>query len=171
MYLSLEKRTIRLGLFCYKTENSIFHIVNIVVVSLRPLHTVQPTLPVPTTLSLLKMAKRVPVLPLGINLFQFLHCFNIRRKMLSFPPSRWSLYKTYTMRWNHVSNSILISCTRFFTRFLFNLYTIPKFRCQIDATRRRWRWILNQLLVTSFSFSCWKLIQNSALSKYSQTWQ
>ena len=97
MYLSLGKRTIRLGLFCYKTENSIFHIVNIVVVSLRPLHTVQPTLPVPTTLSLLKMAKRVPVLPLGINLFQFLHCFNIRRKMLSFPPSRWSLYKTYKM--------------------------------------------------------------------------
>ena len=86
MYLSLEKRTIRLGLFCYKTENSIFHIVNIVVVSLRPLHTVQPTLLVPTTLSLLEMAKRVPVLPLGINLFQFLHCFNIRRKMLSFPP-------------------------------------------------------------------------------------
>ena len=97
MYLSLGKRTIRLGLFCYKTENSIFHIVNIVVVSLRPLHTVQPCLPVPTTLSLLEMAKRVPVLPLGINLFQFLHCFNIRRKMLSFPPSRWSLYKTYTI--------------------------------------------------------------------------
>ena len=117
MYLSLEKRTIRLGLFCYKTENSIFHIVNIVVVSLRPLHTVQPTLPVPTTLSLLEMAKRVPVLPLGINLFQFLHCFNIRRKMLSFPPSRWSLYKTYKMGWNHVSNRISISCTRFFTRF------------------------------------------------------
>ena len=102
MYLSLEKRTIRLGLFCYKTENSIFHIVNIVVVSLRPLHTVQPTLLVPTTLSLLEMAKRVPVLPLGINLFQFLHCFNIRRKMLSFPPSRWSLYKTYKMGLNYV---------------------------------------------------------------------
>ena len=43
MYLSLGKRTIRLGLFCYKTENSIFHIVNIVVVSLRPLHS--PTNP------------------------------------------------------------------------------------------------------------------------------
>ena len=128
MYLSLEKRTIRLGLFCYKTENSIFHIVNIVVVSLRPLHTVQPTLLVPTTLSLLEMAKRVPVLPLGINLFQFLHCFNIRRKMLSFPPQGGAYTKC--TQWGEIMSKrpFLFLVPGFFTRFLFNLYPISKFR-------------------------------------------
>ena len=108
MYLSLRKRTIRLGLFCYKTENSIFHIVNIVVVSLRPLHSpTNPALPVQTTLSLLEMAKRVPVLPLGINLFQFLHCFNIRRKMLSFPPQGGAYTKR--TKWGEIMSQIAFS--------------------------------------------------------------
>ena len=62
-------------LFCYKTENSIFHIVNIVVV-----WDVQPPL-----LPLLEMAKRVAVLPMGINLFGPC-CRFYGEKCFLFPP-------------------------------------------------------------------------------------
>ena len=62
-------------LFCYKTENSIFHIVNIVVV-----WDVQPPL-----LPLLEMAKRVAILPMGINLFGPC-CRFFGEKCFLFPP-------------------------------------------------------------------------------------
>ena len=96
MYLSLEKRTIRLGLFCYKTENSIFHIVNIVVVSLRPLHS--PTNPASANHPLTPgNGQEGPCLAFGYKSFSVPTLLQYTAKNAFFSPSRWSLYKMYTM--------------------------------------------------------------------------
>ena len=105
MYLSLGKRTIRLGLFCYKTENSIFHIVNIVVVSLRPLHS--PTNPASANHPLTPgNGQEGPCLAFGYKSFSVPTLLQYTAKNAFFSPSRWSLYKTYKMGWNRLSSSI-----------------------------------------------------------------
>ena len=50
---------------------------------------VRPFYQPPSVCTLLEMAKRVPVLPMGINLFGC--CCFYGKKCFLFPPSRWSL--------------------------------------------------------------------------------
>lgn len=124
MYLSLGKRTIRLGLFCYKTENSIFHIVNIVVVSLRPLHS--PTNPASANHPLTPgNGQEGPCLAFGYKSFSVPTLLQYTAKNAFFYPLKVELIQNVH---NGVKSSLkqhlfLISCTWFFTRFSCNLYT------------------------------------------------
>ena len=123
MYLSLEKRTIRLGLFCYKTENSIFHIVNIVVVSLRPLHS--PTNPASANHPLTPgNGQEGPCLAFGYKSFSVPTLLQYTAKNAFFSPLKVELIQNVQNGVKSCLKQDSYSLYPVFHEIFFNLYTI-----------------------------------------------
>ena len=139
MYLSLGKRTIRLGLFCYKTENSIFHIVNIVVVSLRPLHS--PTNPASANHPLTPgNGQEGPCLAFGYKSFSVPTLLQYTAKNAFFSPLKVELIQ-------NVHNRVKSCLKSYFLHLVFHeIFVQPWYNCKTQVSN----WNYNHKMALNF---------------------